>query len=155
MSQKSCDTRPLWQRWLLSTSKIRWHHFGLSRARGYFKKSTRRVGLTWSASVDVVLCFGWIDGMRKTIDDQSFNIRFTPRKKASACNAVNAKKVKGLFPLGRMKPARMRLYNNRTDTQGYTSEDRNVQLATEYEEQIKVIIKDLIIMAGYIILKEN
>ena len=104
---------------------------------GYFKKSTGRASLTWSASVDVALCFGWIDGIRKTIDEQSYMIRFTPRKITSVWSAVNVKKVKALVQLGKMKPAGMHLFNNRSDAKGYFSEQRNVPLAREYEEQIK------------------
>lgn len=104
---------------------------------GYFRKSTGRANLTWSTSVDVALCFGWIDGIRKTIDEQSYKIRFTPRKIASVWSAVNVNKVKALIQLGKMKPAGMYLFNNRTDAQGYSSEQRNVPLAREYEEQIK------------------
>ena len=104
---------------------------------GYFRKSTGRAYLTWSASVDVALCFGWIDGIRKSIDTQSYKIRFTPRKTTSVWSAVNVKKVKALIQLGKMKPAGMHVFNNRTDAQGYSSEQRNVPLAREYEEQIK------------------
>jgi len=104
---------------------------------GYYRKSTGRPSLTWSQSVDVALCFGWIDGIRKTIDKQSFKIRFTPRKMTSVWSAVNVKKVNELIQLGKMKPAGIHLFNNRTDAQGYTSEDRNVELSREYEEQIK------------------
>lgn len=103
---------------------------------GYFRKGTRRASLTWSASVDVALCFGWIDGIRKTIDDQSFKIRFTPCKSTSVWSAVNVKKATELTQLGKMKPAGLRLFQNRTDAQGYSSDDRNVPLAKEYEEQI-------------------
>jgi len=104
---------------------------------GYFRKSTGRASLTWSASVDVALCFGWIDGIRKTIDEQSYKIRFTPRKIKSVWSAVNVKKVEALIPLGKMKPAGMHVFNNRSDTHGYTSDHRNVALASEYEDQIK------------------
>jgi len=104
---------------------------------GYFRKSTGRASLTWSASVDVALCFGWIDGVRKSIDEQSYKIRFTPRKSMSVWSAVNVKKVNELTQLGRMKPAGLRPFNARTDAQGYTSEDRNVTLSAEYEEQIR------------------
>ncbi len=104
---------------------------------GYFKKNTGRASLTWSISVDTALCFGWIDGIRKTIDEQSYKIRFTPRKMTSGWSAVNVKKVKALIQLGKMKPAGMHLFNNRTETQGYSSEQRNVPLAREYEEKIK------------------
>ena len=104
---------------------------------GYFRKSTGRASLTWSTSVDAVLCFGWIDGIRKTIDEQSYKIRFTPRKITSVWSAVNVKKVEVLISLGKMKPAGMHVFNNRSNRQGYSSEDRNVQLASVYEEQIK------------------
>ena len=105
---------------------------------GYFRKSTGRASLTWSESVDVALCFGWIDGIRKTIDEQSYKIRFTSRKTTSVWSAVNVKKVETLIELGKMKSAGMHVFNNRTDTQGYSSDDRNVQLSKEYEKQIKI-----------------
>ncbi len=104
---------------------------------GYFRKSTGRANLTWSASVDAALCFGWIDGIRKTIDEQSYKIRFTPRKVTSVWSAVNVNKVKALIQLGKMKPARMHLFNNRSDAKGYSSESKNVPLASAYEVQIK------------------
>ena len=104
---------------------------------GYFRKSTGRASLTWSSSVDVALCYGWIDGIRKTIDDQSYKIRFTPRKLKSVWSAVNVNKVKELIPLGMMKPAGLHVYNNRSDTKGYTSDDRNVPLSSKFEAQIK------------------
>ncbi|NKB96887.1 MAG: bacteriocin-protection protein [Pseudomonadales bacterium] len=104
---------------------------------GYFKKGSGRATLTWSASVDVALCFGWIDGIRKSIDDQSYKIRFTPRKAGGVWSAVNVKKVKALEQLGKMKPAGMQVFNNRIDAQGYSSEQRNVKLAKEYEQQLK------------------
>jgi len=104
---------------------------------GYFRKNTGRATLTWSQSVDVALCFGWIDGIRKTIDDQSFKIRFTPRKKDSVWSAVNVKKVEELIPLGKMRPAGLLLFNNRSDRNGYTSEDRNIPLSKEFEDKIK------------------
>lgn len=104
---------------------------------GYFKKSTGRASLTWSNSVDVALCFGWIDGIRKTIDDQSYKIRFTPRKINSVWSAVNVDKVNSLIQLKRMRPAGMRLFNNRIDAKGYSSDQRNVPFAKEYEKQLK------------------
>ncbi len=104
---------------------------------GYFRKNTGRASLTWSESVDVALCYGWIDGIRKTIDEQSYKIRFTPRKVKSVWSAVNVKKVEALIPLGKMKPAGTHVFNNRSNTKGYTSDDRNVALAEEFEAQIK------------------
>ena len=113
-------------------------HSGVSELWvGFFKKSTGRASLTWSSSVDVALCFGWIDGIRKTIDEQSYKIRFTPRKIKSVWSAVNVKKVKTLIPLGKMRPAGMHVFNKRTDEHGYSSEHRIVPFASEYEEQIQ------------------
>ncbi len=104
---------------------------------GYFRVSTGCPSLTWSASVDAALCFGWIDGIRKTIDKQSYKIRFTPRKVNSVWSAVNVNKVKALIQFGKMRPEGMHVFNNRIDAQGYYSEQRNVDLAKEYEVQIK------------------
>jgi uncharacterized protein YdeI (YjbR/CyaY-like superfamily) len=104
---------------------------------GYFKKSTGRASLTWSESVDVALCFGWIDGIRETIDEQSYKIRFTPRKTTSVWSAVNVKKAMALIKLGKMKPEGLKLFNNRSDKKGYSADQRNVPLAGEYEEKLK------------------
>lgn len=104
---------------------------------GYFKKKSGRASLTWSASVDAALCFGWIDGIRKTIDDDRYKIRFTPRKPNSVWSAVNVSKVETLLPQGKMRPEGMRLFNARSDTKGYTSQDRDVPLAPVYEAQIR------------------
>jgi uncharacterized protein YdeI (YjbR/CyaY-like superfamily) len=108
---------------------------------GYYKKSSGRATLSWSESVDVALCFGWIDGIRKTIDNESYKIRFTPRKKNSVWSAVNVKKVKELIILGEMKSLGIKLFEERTNKEGYSSEDRNVELAKKYEKEIKKNLK--------------
>ena len=104
---------------------------------GYYRKNTGRESLTWSNSVDVALCFGWIDGIRKSIDDLSYKIRFTPRKINSVWSAVNVNKVKELIKLEKMKPEGLHLFNNRKDEQGYTTQSRNLELSSDYEKQIK------------------
>lgn len=104
---------------------------------GYLRKSTGRDSITWSESVDVALCIGWIDGIRKSIDSESYKIRFTPRKKASVWSAVNVKKVNELIALGKMTPAGLDLFHNRSDDKGYTSADRNVPLSEEFEKIVK------------------
>lgn len=104
---------------------------------GYLRKSTGRDSITWSESVDVALCIGWIDGIRKSIDNESYMIRFTPRKKTSVWSAVNVKKVNELIALGKMTPAGLELFHNRSDDKGYTSADRNVPLSEEFEKIIK------------------
>ena len=72
---------------------------------GYWKKATGKPSLTWSQAVDEALCFGWIDGVLRGIDDQRHIQRFTPRKPASNWSAVNIAKVERLRAEGRMRPA--------------------------------------------------
>ncbi len=72
---------------------------------GYYKKQTGKPSLTWPESVDEALCFGWIDGIRKSIDAESYRIRFTPRRRASIWSAVNIKRVQILTNEKRMQPA--------------------------------------------------
>ena len=64
---------------------------------GYYKKSSGKPSITWPESVDEALCFGWIDGVRKRIDDERYTIRFTPRKPRSVWSAVNIKRAKELI----------------------------------------------------------
>ena len=104
---------------------------------GYFRKDTGRPSLTWSDSVDVALCYGWIDGVRKTIDAQSYKIRFTPRKLNSVWSAVNVRKVEQLIQLGKMKQTGLHVFDNRSDKEGYTSDNRSIPLAPAFETQIK------------------
>ena len=104
---------------------------------GYFKKSSGLASLTWSTSVDAALCFGWIDGIRKTIDDDRYKIRFTPRKANSVWSAVNVEKVETLLQQGKMRPEGMHVFKSRSDLKGYTSQDRNVPLSPDYELLIR------------------
>ena len=104
---------------------------------GYYKRGAVDVSLSWSDTVDVALCFGWIDGIRKTIDAQSYKIRFTPRRAGSVWSAVNVKKVETLISQGKMTPEGLRLYHARSDKAGYSAQDRNIPLAPEYEESLR------------------
>ena len=69
---------------------------------GYYKKSTGRPSVTWPESVDQALCFGWIDGIRKSIDESRYMIRFTPRKATSIWSAINMRRADELLAAGRM-----------------------------------------------------
>jgi uncharacterized protein YdeI (YjbR/CyaY-like superfamily) len=80
---------------------------------GYYKKSSGRPSITWSESVDEALCVGWVDGLRKTIDEASYKIRFTPRKTTSHWSAVNIGRVRELTKLGRMRPAGLKAFKLR------------------------------------------
>ncbi len=91
---------------------------------GFYKVASGRPSLTWSESVDEALCFGWIDGVRKRIDDVSYQIRFTPRRPESSWSAINVAKAKVLISQGRMQPPGMLAYSHREDhrTSAYSNE---------------------------------
>lgn len=98
--------------WLLQ------HHASASELIvGYYKVGSGQPSMSWPESVDVALCFGWIDGVRKRIDAESYQIRFTPRKAGSNWSRVNVAKVETLLAQGRMQPAGMAAYAARTEHQ--------------------------------------
>lgn len=81
---------------------------------GFWKKGTGRPTMTWSESVDEALCYGWIDGVRRSVDDERYSIRFTPRKPASIWSRVNMSKVEALIVGGRMQPAGLAAWERRS-----------------------------------------
>lgn len=82
---------------------------------GFFKKDTGKPSVTWPESVDEALCFGWIDGVRKRLDEESYVIRFTPRRPKSNWSAVNVRRVEELTRLGRMRPAGEKAFAARSE----------------------------------------
>src|ERR1700687_898682 len=72
---------------------------------GFYKKDSGKPSITWPASVDAALCYGWIDGVRRRIDDVSYSIRFTPRKASSTWSTVNINRVAELTRQGLIRPA--------------------------------------------------
>jgi Uncharacterized protein conserved in bacteria len=82
---------------------------------GFYKKDSGRPSITWPESVDQALCFGWIDGVRRRIDDVSYSIRFTPRKSISNWSAINIARVAELTKLGQMQPAGLRAFERRRE----------------------------------------
>ncbi len=82
---------------------------------GFHKVGTGQPCMSWSASVDEALCFGWIDGVRKRIDEAAYSIRFTPRKPGSVWSAINIAKIERLQREGLMTPAGTAAFERRTD----------------------------------------
>jgi len=82
---------------------------------GYHKVGTGRPSMSWSESVDEALCHGWIDGVRKRIDENTYSIRFTPRKATSIWSAVNIAKFERLRAQGRMATAGEQAFASRTE----------------------------------------
>src|SRR5690606_1941803 len=86
---------------------------------GFYKKGTGKPSITWPEAVAEALCFGWIDGVRRSIDEHSYRIRFTPRKPNSIWSAVNIRTAQELIAAGRMRPAGLAAFQNRReDLQG-------------------------------------
>jgi len=81
---------------------------------GFHKRATGKPSLTWPESVDEALCFGWIDGIRKRIDDESYTIRFTPRQPTSTWSAVNLRRMEELLAAQRVAPAGRAAYERRS-----------------------------------------
>jgi uncharacterized protein YdeI (YjbR/CyaY-like superfamily) len=81
---------------------------------GFHKVGSGRRSMTWPESVDEALCFGWIDGVRKRIDDNAYQIRFTPRKPESIWSAVNIAKFAALTEQGKVTEAGAAAYARRT-----------------------------------------
>lgn len=107
---------------------------------GYYKKDSGKPSITWPESVDQALCFGWIDGIRKSIDDQSYKIRFTPRKPTSTWSAVNMRRVDELTKLGLMKPAGLKAFEQRKGEKSgvYSFENQDkAKLPAEFEQQFR------------------
>jgi uncharacterized protein YdeI (YjbR/CyaY-like superfamily) len=81
---------------------------------GFHKRHTQKPSITWPESVDEALCFGWIDGVRRSLSADAYTIRFTPRKPTSTWSAVNVARVKDLTALGKMAPAGVHAFAART-----------------------------------------
>ncbi len=90
---------------------------------GFHKRDSGKPSITWPESVDVALCFGWIDGVRKSLGDTSYTIRFTPRKPCSNWSAVNVKRARELIAMGLMQPAGLKAFEQRVESD-YSYEQR-------------------------------
>ena len=106
---------------------------------GFHKKGSGRPSMTWPESVDQALCFGWIDGVRKRIDDESYTIRFTPRKARSIWSAVNIRRANELKELGLMQPAGLRAFEQRSEERSarYSYENAPAGLPAEFERKFR------------------
>ena len=109
---------------------------------GFRKVGSGRPSMNWPDSVNEALCFGWIDGVRKRIDDQSYLIRFTPRKVDSIWSAVNVAKVEYLIAQGRMQPAGLTAYQRRTEARTRVYAYEQVDEAQLSDEEQRVFRRD-------------
>jgi len=106
---------------------------------GFYKINSGKPSLTWSESVDEALCYGWIDGVRKSIDEHSYMIRFTPRKPTSIWSNININKVAELTKKGLMQPAGIAAFKLRKEEKSgiYSFEIEPKELSAEFEKKFK------------------
>lgn len=106
---------------------------------GFYKVKSTKPSLTWSESVDQALCFGWIDGIRRTINHESYSIRFTPRKAKSIWSAINIKKIENLTKAGLMKPEGLKAFELKNDKYSkiYSHENSPLDLSKEYIKEFE------------------
>ena len=129
-------TQVAWRAWL-----EKHHASGKELWVGFHRVGSGKPSITWPQSVDEALCFGWIDGVRKSIDADSYVIRFTPRRPRSIWSLVNVKRVEELTKLGRMTPAGLRAFEARDPARSgvYSFEQRkeSMTLAPPYEAKLR------------------
>ena len=123
-----------WRRWLEK------HHAKRTEILvGFYKKGSGKPSITWPESVDAALCFGWIDGVRRRIDEFSYSIRFTPRKPASHWSAININRVEELLARKLMHPAGIQAFEARDEKRSRRAsyEQESVAFDSEMERQFK------------------
>lgn len=106
---------------------------------GFHKRHSATPSITWPESVDEVLCFGWIDGVRKSIDDERYMIRFTPRRAGSIWSNVNMAKVQRLIEAGRMHAAGLAAWSQREEARSgvYSFEQKPIGLDAAMEKEFR------------------
>jgi uncharacterized protein YdeI (YjbR/CyaY-like superfamily) len=124
-----------WRAWLAAN-----HDKESELLVGFYKKDTDKPSITWPESVDQALCFGWIDGIRKSLDAESYTIRFTPRKPSSNWSGVNIKRFGELSEQGLVYPAGQAAFAKRKDETSriYSYEQRDkIELDEAFVQQLK------------------
>jgi uncharacterized protein YdeI (YjbR/CyaY-like superfamily) len=128
-------TPAAWRRWL-----ERHHRATKELWVGFWKRHTGKPSITWPESVDEALCYGWIDGLRRSRDADSYVIRFTPRKPDSHWSLVNVRRVAVLKKERRMRPAGLEVFAARDEKKSGTysfEQRRSVKLTGAYLKALK------------------
>jgi uncharacterized protein YdeI (YjbR/CyaY-like superfamily) len=131
-------TASAWRTWL-----EKHHGIAAEMSVGFRKKASGLKGITYAEALDEALAFGWIDGVRNSIDKTSYKIRFTPRKKGSIWSTVNTERVAELTRLGRMHPAGLAVFEGRDRKKAklYSHEQARHGLAKPYEAKLRANAK--------------
>lgn len=106
---------------------------------GFYKKATGKPSITWPESVDQALCFGWIDGVRKSLDGDSYTIRFTPRKAKSHWSAVNLRRFDELRKMGLVHPKGLEAFErmDEKNSKQASFEQKKVVLDKKFKEKLQ------------------
>jgi uncharacterized protein YdeI (YjbR/CyaY-like superfamily) len=106
---------------------------------GFYTKDSGKPSITWPESVDQALCFGWIDGIRKRVDEISYQIRFTPRRRGSIWSAINIKRARELVRQKQMRPTGLKAFAARVENKSgiYSYEQRSTELSQPYANLLK------------------
>ncbi len=106
---------------------------------GFYKINSEKPSITYKEALDEALCFGWIDSIRKSIDEESYTIRFTPRNSKSIWSAINIKRVNELKELGLMQPTGLKVFEKRDVRKSnlYSFEREIVKLNGKYDKQFR------------------
>ena len=101
---------------------------------GFYKRDSGKPSMSWPQSVDEALCYGWIDGIRRRVDELRYTIRFTPRKVGSIWSAVNIRRAEELTRAGRMRRAGVKAFEARSETRSrvYSYEQKHEGLSEPY-----------------------
>src|SRR5436190_8246062 len=104
---------------------------------GFWKKSSGKASIDWPQARDQALCFGWIDGLRKSLGEDAYTIRFTPRRKGSIWSRVNVERYEALQAAGLMTPAGERAFEQRKKVGVYAYEKALTSLTSEEEGEFR------------------
>ena len=120
-----------WRRWLAKYGKTATEVWLI-----YYKKASGKPRIPYNDAVDEALCFGWIDGLKKRVDEDSFMHRFTPRTASSSWSNINVKRARALHKVGRMSPAELNAFRGRNRARSgiYLYEQRPQALSSQYME---------------------
>ena len=115
------------------------HYTELELLVGFYRKGTGRTSISYPEAVEEALCFGWIDGVRRRIDELSYSNRFSPRRRGSTWSTINVRAAEELIRTGKMHPSGLRVYNERDKARSgsYSFEQPSVELGEEAEAQFR------------------
>lgn len=131
MEPRFFATAAAWRAWLEKNHAVK-----TELLVGFYKRGSGRPSMTWPESVDQALCFGWIDGVRRRIDDESYSIRFSPRKPRSIWSVVNVNRVAELTGLGLMREAGLKAFASRAQERSgiYSFEQEHIAFDPVHEK---------------------